>query len=58
LDVQDLHGAAMAGSYGEEMKQHFLLEEGWTFLNHGAFGSPLAGAFEVCRVMQALCHSL
>jgi len=56
--VQDLHGAAMAGSYGEEMKQHFLLEEGWTFLNHGAFGSPLAGAFEVCRVMQALCHAL
>mmetsp|Transcript_62469 Transcript_62469/g.149416 ORF Transcript_62469/g.149416 Transcript_62469/m.149416 type:complete len:487 (-) Transcript_62469:57-1517(-) len=25
--------------------EHFLLSEAWTFVNHGAFGSPLAAAF-------------
>ena len=28
------------------MRREFLLETDWTFVNHGAFGSPLAVAFE------------
>jgi hypothetical protein len=35
------------------MKAHFLLEPGWTFVNHGAFGSPLACAFEVWESVHA-----
>jgi len=34
------------GGYGADMKRFFMLEEEWTFVNHGAFGSPLASAFE------------
>jgi len=45
LDLAKSSGA-LAGGYGADMKRHFMLEEEWTFVNHGAFGSPLASAFE------------
>ena len=38
--------AAAPPRCGAAAARHFLLEEGWTFVNHGAFGSPLARAFE------------
>ena len=33
-------------SYGAPMRQHFLLSSEWTFLNHGAFGSPCRAAYD------------
>lgn len=39
-------GDEAAPRCGGAARRHFLLEEGWTFVNHGAFGSPLARAFE------------
>ena len=39
-------GDEAATRCGGAARRHFLLEEGWTFVNHGAFGSPLARAFE------------
>jgi len=39
------HGAR----FGPEARGHFLLEDGFTFLNHGAFGATLRGAAESKR---------
>lgn len=46
--LEDLDGAVGATcGFGAAMRACFLLEPGWTFVNHGAFGAPLAAAFEV-----------
>jgi hypothetical protein len=40
-------GCVTESDFGRAAKKaHFLLSEEWTFVNHGAFGSPLAAAFE------------
>ena len=46
--LEDFDGAVGATcGFGAAMRACFLLEPGWTFVNHGAFGAPLAAAFEV-----------
>eukprot|EP00731_Ephydatia_muelleri_P028162 Em0019g1035a len=43
--------------YGKEMKEkHFLIEENWTFINHGAFGAVVKEALQAAFVWQTYCE--
>jgi hypothetical protein len=40
-------GVKVESEFGHAARDaHFLLDPQWTFVNHGAFGSPLAIAFD------------
>lgn len=43
--------------YGKETKEkHFLIEENWTFINHGAFGAVVKEALQAAFVWQTYCE--
>ncbi|CAJ1356161.1 unnamed protein product, partial [Effrenium voratum] len=51
---KELDGSRMdlmrpSGHFGAEARKHFLLEDGFTFLNHGAFGATLRSCLESKR---------
>lgn len=41
--------AAPPPAFGLPLRQHFLLDWSWTFLNHGAFGSPVRPSVQEAR---------
>lgn len=41
-----LVAAAAASPIADDMRANFLLDDAWTFVNHGAFGAPCKTAFD------------
>lgn len=56
--VDDLFDAEPP-AFGRAMRRHFLVawDEGWTFLNHGAFGAAAAAPFQVAQRWRAHCEA-
>ena len=47
--------AAAAIAPRDDMRANFLLDDDWTFVNHGAFGAPCRAAFDVAAAWR--CHA-
>lgn len=42
-----------APAFGRAMRPEFLLDDAWTFVNHGAFGAPCRAGFEAAAAWRA-----
>ncbi|OQR99847.1 hypothetical protein ACHHYP_04231 [Achlya hypogyna] len=51
-----MHFEGPPSSFGSHMRQHFLLDQDWTFINHGAFGASLRSGVTAANAWRDLAE--